>query len=40
MSKHSAHVVRGIGVGLLLAHGGDGDIDGDIARARTAIRPD
>lgn len=47
MTKHFAHVVRGSGPGLLLAHGGGGSIEGnfgtildDLARTHTVVGPD
>lgn len=47
MTEHFAHIVRGSGPGLLLAHGAGGGIDGnfgpiidDLARTRTVIGPD
>lgn len=47
MSKHFAHVVRGSGPGLLLAHGGGGGVEGnfggildELARTRTVVGPD
>jgi pimeloyl-ACP methyl ester carboxylesterase len=47
MAEHFAHVVRGSGPGLLLAHGGGGSIQGnygsiidDLATTHTVIGPD
>ncbi|WP_181775659.1 alpha/beta fold hydrolase [Amycolatopsis pittospori] len=47
MTNHFAHVVRGSGPGLLLAHGGGGGIEGnfgtildDLARTHTVVGPD
>lgn len=47
MTNHFAHVVRGSGPGLLLAHGGGGSVEGnfgsildDLARTHTVVGPD
>jgi len=47
MVKHFAHLVRGSGPGLLLAHGGGGSVEGsfgtileDLAATHTVIGPD
>ncbi|MGA6167967.1 alpha/beta fold hydrolase [Amycolatopsis magusensis] len=47
MAEHFAHLVRGSGPGLLLAHGGGGSIDGnfgmiidELARTHTVVGPD
>lgn len=47
MAEHFAHVVRGSGPGLLLAHGGGGSIEGnygmlidELARTHTVVGPD
>ncbi|AXB44906.1 alpha/beta fold hydrolase [Amycolatopsis albispora] len=47
MAEHFAHLVRGSGPGLLLAHGGGGGIEGnygmivdDLARTHTVVGPD
>ncbi|WP_410654183.1 alpha/beta fold hydrolase [Amycolatopsis sp. lyj-112] len=47
MTNHFAHLVRGSGPGLLLAHGGGGSVEGnfgtildDLARTHTVVGPD
>lgn len=47
MVKHFAHLVRGSGPGLLLAHGSGGSVEGnfgtildDLAAAHTVVGPD
>lgn len=47
MAEHFAHVVRGSGPGLLLAHGGGGSVEGNfgavldqLAAVRTVVGPD